>query len=353
MNAPYDLDLVDLSDEEIAARSAGAVYTDAHEMQWDTLLAFDGKHDPDCLMGNRFLGRTGGLVIVAPSGVGKSVYSFQLGACAALGKPFFGIRMSGPLRVLYVQAEDDVGDVAESAQGFFATYKPTPAEQAGLRERMRIVRWNDAAGGKFLIRLRAEYERHPFDLVIINPLFSFAGCNVSEQRELSPFLRNGLNAILNDTRAACVIVHHTNKPSAEERKSKTNSDQYAGSGSAELTNWARAYITLQNVKAAGDHVYKMALVKRGRRAGILDAAGKPTTSLFVQHAEHGLCWMPSDYSPDQAGGGKFKPKFDLSRASQLFDPALGWTQNETRIAADQGMSPRAVRGYREALEAVT
>jgi hypothetical protein len=325
---------------------------DPHVMPWDALLAFDGRHDPDCLMGKRYLGRTGALVIVAPSGIGKSVLALQLGACAALGRPFFPLQMSGPLRVLYVQAEDDVGDVAESAQGFVAGYRLTPAELTQLRERLRIVRWNDAAGGKFLVRLRAEHERHPFDLVIVNPLFSFAGCNVSEQRELSPFLRNGLNPILNDIRAACALVHHTNKPTADERKKPTDSDQYSGSGSAELTNWARAYITLQQVKSAGRATYKMSFVKRGRRAGILDANGEPATSVFIQHAEDGLCWLPSDYAPDQDGDGKFHAKFDLPRALRIYDRALSWKKNEARIAEDQGMTTRAVRGYRDALEAV-
>jgi hypothetical protein len=188
----------------------------SHEMSWDTLLNFDGRNDADCLMGKRFLSRTGSGVIVAPSGVGKSVLSLQLGACAALGSPFFGLQMAFPLRVLYLQAEDDVGDVAAAAQGFVDEYRIGVADLEQLKQRLRIQRWNDAAGGRFLERLRREHGKRPFDLVIANPLFSFCGCNVSEQEAMSAFLRNGLNPILNDTGAAAILVHHTNKPKVDD-----------------------------------------------------------------------------------------------------------------------------------------
>ena len=341
---------------EFAAQVTGqtADLNGVHDMKWDALLAFDAKNDPDCLMGKRFLCRTASCVIVAPSGVGKSVLALQLGACAALGRPFFGLQIHAPLRVLYIQAEDDLGDVGEAVQGFVGGYAVTPEQLAALKERLRIVRWNDAAGERFLMRLRSEHAKRPFDLVIVNPLFSFAGCNVSEQKELSPFLRNGFNPILNETRAAAVVVHHTNKPPADGKGLADIEEElrYLGSGSAELTNWARCYVTLKGVRSAGDKVFKMQFVKRGHRAGVVDDAGEPTTKVFIEHSPHGLCWLPSDYRPDQDGSGKFKPKFDLAHARTVYDPALSWPDNERAIADAQTMTPRAVRGHRHELEAV-
>ena len=321
----------------------------SREMKWDSLLNFTPETDTGCLMGNRYLGRSGGMVIVAPSGVGKSVLSMHLGACAALGMPFFGVRMSSPMRVLYVQAEDDLGDVAEAAQGFVKESALSDRDIAALKARMRIVRWNDASGGVFLLRLKAELRAQSYDLVIINPLFSFAGCNVSDQEAMSGFLRNGLNPILNDTQAACVIVHHTNKPK-EDDKARTDSDSsYLGSGSAELTNWARAYVTLQQAKSAGTYAYKLLFAKRGRRAGLVDDDGRPTTSVLIEHSPSALYWKKSDASAT-AADGKFKAKFDLPRARQYYDPELPWSQNEKVIAADQGVSTRTVRNHQRTLE---
>jgi hypothetical protein len=323
----------------------------SHEMPWDTLLTFDSRDDRAALMGKRYLCRTGAVVIAAPSGMGKSVLAAQLGGCASLGRPFFGLQMAFPMRVLYVQAEDDVGDVAEAVQGFVGEYGIVGEELAQLRQRMRIVRWNDAAGERFLARLRAEYRAHPFDLVIINPLFSFCGCGVSDQEKMSAFLRNGLNPILNETGAACALIHHTNKPKEDEKPGKGDEElRYEMSGSGEITNWARAVISLKQVKAAGAHVYKMSFAKRGRRAGLVDAEGKPTTSVLLEHSTRGLCWLPSDYAPTKNATGRFQAKFDLPRARLHYDPDIPWVNNEAAIAKDQNVSTRTVRTHKRTLE---
>jgi hypothetical protein len=344
--------------EEIIAEHSQAVAqlirpTTNRLMNWDALLGFTAAEDPDCLMGKRFLGRTGACLLVAPSGVGKSVLSIQLAALAALGRPFFGMQVHKPLRVLYAQAEDDFGDVAEAVQGFIRGFGLSKADQAAVASRVRIVRWNDCTGERFTARLRSEYALFPFDLVIANPLFSFAGCNVSEQKEISPFLRNLLNPVLTDLRAAAVIVHHTNKPPSDQKNERHDHDlQYLGSGSSELTNWSRACITLQRVKSAPGQVYKLTFAKRGTRTGIKDEDGRPLLSIYIEHSTEGLCWMPSDWSPDKSTGGKFVAKFNLDDARRIYDPALTWRENEAAIAAQQGMTGRAVRAYRHTLEAV-
>ncbi len=322
------------------------------EYPWSDLLAFKENIDPDCLMGTRYLGRTGALVIVAPSGVGKSVLSMDLAACSALGRPFFGLKIIKPLRVLYIQAEDDIGDVAEGAKGFIHHHSLKEANVEELKKNLRILRWNDACGEVFLKRLQKEFEKWPFDLVIINPLFSFCGCAVSDQEQMSAFLRNGLNPILNATRAAAVIVHHTNKPIADPktRPGDANVDlQYAGSGSAELTNWARAAIALQAVTAA-EGVFKMRLTKRGKRAGIVDDEGNPTTTVMIEHAKQGLCWVPSSYRVEKGDAGQFKEKFDLARAVALYDPNADWLKVQQAIALDQNVTVRTVRRYRKNIE---
>jgi len=322
-------------------------------MPWEHLLQFDPKHDPDCLFGNRYLGRGDGALLVAQSGVGKSVLGFQWGACAALGRPIMGLKVHKPLRTLLVQAEDGFGDVAEEAQGFVDGFKPAVDELIALSQRFRIERWNDVASTSFLARLEAKAKEWPFDFLIINPLLSFAGCNLSDQKEASAFFRNGLNPILCRANAACLVIHHTGKPPKEEKNEPSNDDlNYLAFGSSELTNWARSIVTLQAIKSAGLGTYKLIFGKRGGRAGIVDESGNPTRQVYVEHAKSGLCWLPSDWRPELAGDGKFKPKFDMSAARALYDPELPWKQNEAAIAKDQQLSGRAVRGYRRTLEAV-
>lgn len=331
---------------------SGASLHRSADMGWDELMAFDPKTDPDCLLGDRFLSRTDGLVIVAPSGVGKSVLSLQMGACCALGRPLLGLRVAAPLRVLYVQAEDSLGDVAEAVQGFAREYKLTKDDLRQLKKQMRIVRWNDVSGERFLARLRSEFHRFPFDLVIVNPLYSFYGGDVCDQREMSVFLRNGLNPILNETRAVAVIVHHTPKVKDDDKSKGGGGDvvaSYAAAGSAELTNWPRACITLQQVRAAGSHVYKMVFAKRGNRAGLIDEEGRRITSILIEHSKHGLCWVPSNYEAAKDAGGKFTPKLDLARAARVYDPNLDWSANEQAIALDQNVCRKTVKRAKETI----
>lgn len=327
--------------------SGGVQYRPA-EMLWDDLLTFDSKHDPDSLLGDRFACRTDGIVIVAPSGVGKSVLSLQLGACCALGRPLLGLRVAAPLRVLYVQAEDSRGDVAEAVQGFVREYGLTEDALRQLKDGMRIVRWNDVSGDRFLARLRSEFKRHPFDVVIINPLYSFFGGDVSDQKEMSLFLRNGLNPILNETRAIGTVVHHTPKVKDDGKDKGASGNveaSYLGAGSSELTNWARGIITLQQVK--GSHAYKMLFSKRGARAGLVDVDGKTTTSVLIEHSKQGLCWLPSNWRPETNSKGKFTAKFDVARAAQVYDAKKDWSENEQAIAFDQDLSRKTVQRYRQ------
>jgi hypothetical protein len=323
------------------------------EMSWDQLLQFRPDQDPDCLMGNRFLCRTGACVIVAPSGVGKSVLATQWSGAAALGRPFFGLRTAFPLRILYVQAEDDIGDVAEMVQGMQKGLPLSPADIARLKSQMRIVRWNDVTRESFFARLRLESRGWPFDLLVMNPMFSYCGCSVSDQEKLTLFLRNGLNPILNETRAAALIVHHTNKPPTDangKTPAREVEERYAGSGSAELTNWARAYVVLTQVTAAGPNTFKLKFVKRGQRAGLLDVEGNPTTSVLIQHSSTGVCWEPSGYVATNKGpDGKFTRKFDLVEALKAYDATANWSTNEKLIAAALKVSTRTVRTNRRAI----
>jgi hypothetical protein len=74
----------------------------------------------------------------------------------------------------------------------------------------------------------------------------------------------------------------------------------------------------------------------------VDSQGKPTTSVLIEHSTRGLCWLPSGYAPNEANGGRFKLKFDLSRACEIYDRDVDWDSNEQAIALDQNVSRRTV-----------
>jgi hypothetical protein len=78
-----------------------------HPLAWYAEQPIDHNQT---LLGNRYLCRTGGMFVVAPSGIGKSTFSIQLAVLWCCGVVAFGIKPKKALRILIVQSEDDQGD---------------------------------------------------------------------------------------------------------------------------------------------------------------------------------------------------------------------------------------------------
>jgi hypothetical protein len=259
------------------------------------------EDDPDVLFKNGWLKRGGGAFFVSVSGAGKSVAATQAAACWGVGRPFFGIAPVRPLRIAVYQAEDDAQEVADFRnnirRGLLA--EGWTADEIADSERASV--YHDVtglSGDSFIEYLRKAQRMDCADLVIINPLQSFAGCDISKNAELSRFLRVQLNPILADSVAPCAafIVHHTNKvpANAKDRKSwlDTNSAAYGGAGGAELVNWARAVLTLRPHERAG--YYDLIAAKRGKRLGWTNATGAQTNIKTLAHSDGVMFWREAD-----------------------------------------------------------
>jgi hypothetical protein len=253
-------------------------------------LKVDADTNGGSLLGNRFLCRGGGLLLAAPTGIGKSVFTIQAAILWALGRDFLGIKPAKPLQVLIVQAENDDGDIAEIRDGIVARLGLSPAEAADAFGRVKIVCESAATGAVFVELVNALLVEHPADILIVDPLFAYCGCNVSDQERMSQFLRNWVNPVLARHGVGLILVHHTNKPATGHEKSDWRAGDFAylGSGSAELANWARAVIGLRSI---GSHdIFELVLGKRGKRAGITDGDGKPVFKMFIRHCTPEICW---------------------------------------------------------------
>ena len=114
------------------------------------LAVYDTSHDPNNILGKRWLCRGGSLVVVGQSGIGKSSLCMQLMILWALGLPAFNITPVAPLRSLLIQAENDVGDLAEMYQGVRQGRGITPEQEAILNERIFIYRDTTRTGPDFV-----------------------------------------------------------------------------------------------------------------------------------------------------------------------------------------------------------
>lgn len=272
---------------------------------------------PDELLRYRFLCRGAGLLLVGPTGVGKSALSMQAMILWALGRAAFGIQPTRPLKSLLIQAENDEGDLAEMRDGVLNGLKLTEDERRRAMENVIVAREDTRTGLAFFAgAVRPLLEQHKPDLLWIDPALAYLGGDVSSQKDVGGFLRNMLNPLLREFNCGGVVVHHTNKPPTGKEKPDWSAGDFAylGGGSAEWANWARAVLALRSV---GSHsVFELRAGKRGGRLGWKEADGV-TKAYFkvIAHAKEPdvICWRDAEESevPNTARTRKVATKEDI------------------------------------------
>lgn len=299
----------------------------------ERLAGYDVQNDPNAVIGwhegrsTRYLCRGYSAWIISQAGVGKSSFAQQQACMWALNKPFGGIRPArSALRILIVQNENDEGDAAEAMQGILDGGNFTAEEIEVLRANVKLIRCRGLTGTDFVHWLEREVVAFKADIVYVDPLLRYAGIDVSRQDQCTKFLNNELDPVLARTGVVMIGIHHTGKPkSKRETEGWTIYDRaYAGIGSSELVNWARAIIIID---ARKDGIFEALLAKRGSRArathpGITDEF---TVTLYFQHAKGRIFWEqiaepPPPEKKDRATGKTGRPnKIEEIATSNLHD----------------------------------
>jgi hypothetical protein len=298
--------------------------------------------DTTVLIGpGRFISRGGGVLIVAPTGAGKSTWSATVAFSFALGRAALGLKPNGPLRSLVIQAEDDPGDIAEMKTGVVGELNPTTVEIEKLRQNVLIVTERNRTGLQFLWEVvKPLLERHRPDLLWINPLSAYFGADLNKQDAVAAFLRNGLNPLIAEAQCAAFVIHHTAKPSRERTGWNAGELAYLGSGSADIANWSRETMVLRPVK---EGLYEMACTKRWRRLGWQDADGKPTNIKLIAYGRTSQVWVEAT---DEVLGDLGVSKYSDSELLELI-PEAGIDKKVLIEAAMKtfAVSDRTARSY--------
>ena len=266
------------------------------------LLAFDAKNDPNQMLGNRWLTRSSFLLLVGPSGIGKSVFAVMFAVFLAAGRRLFGIKVRRPMKSLFIQSENDDGDMAEALQGVLkgASFRGMSRKKLAsvIQDNLVFVRETGKSGTEFAKFVREQIAYHKPDIVWVDPLLAFLGCDACDQKGVSDFLRHQLLPISEETGIIWVVVHHTGKPDKESgaRAKWTSIDHaYSGLGSSELTNCPRAICVFSTSKAEdGSTNFYLNFAKRGKRAGAIHPDGTPTVIINLQQSERGIFWRQVD-----------------------------------------------------------
>ncbi|MFH1067155.1 MAG: AAA family ATPase [bacterium] len=261
-----------------------------------SLSSYNTKDDPNNIMGNRWLCKGGSLVIIGQSGIGKSSFCMQLILLWALGLLAFHIKPVKPLRSLLIQAENDIGDLAEMYQGVKNAMGISAEQEKLLEDRVIIYRDTIHSGVDFIKLAERLIDKHKPDLVWGDPLLNYIGDDISEQKVVSNFCCAGLNPISVRTGVIWCLLHHTGKPSKDPKAADhwTASDlAYSGLGSSALVNWSRETAVLVRIKTpdGAPPTFQLSMTKRRKRAGLLSLQGEPTDTIFLRHSTTGgICW---------------------------------------------------------------
>jgi hypothetical protein len=249
-----------------------------------------GPPDPRAtVLGERFLCLGGALLFVGPTGIGKSSASMQQDILWSLGREAFGIRPARPLHILTIQAENDAADLAEMRDGVIRGLDLSAEDCAAVGQRVFYETESERVGADFLRRVESRLRKGRFDLLRIDPLQAFLGGDPKETEVTANFLRAGLAPLLTRYEVACILNHHTPKTNHRDTSGWRGSDwMYAGAGSADITNWARATLVIDPTHTP--HVFKFIAAKRGGRIGWRDEAGERETTRYFCHASEGLHW---------------------------------------------------------------
>jgi AAA domain len=251
------------------------------------------------LLGEGWLERGGGGFIVAPSGIGKTVFVAQAGFLWSVGKPAFGLEPYNgkPLKVILVQAENPKNKTIRTSW-MWSHLGFNGGEAKLCQENFYHLPCNDITDNDFVNMLRGLCEDVRPDLLLIDPFNSYTSGSPSDEEKVKQFLRKELNPLLTERNIGCLIVHHTPKTNNSKTDEYSSVDfRYRMSGSAELTNWARCVLTVEPTNE--ERVFEFRIAKAYDESGWTEP-----TFYFVHTRRNGGVMFWSEATAEQVRKAK-------------------------------------------------
>ncbi|MBB4362195.1 hypothetical protein GGD65_003220 [Bradyrhizobium sp. CIR18] len=193
-------------------------------------------------------------LLVAPGARGKSTWLLAVAIACASGRAILGTRVfGGPLRVLYINAEDSTDELALRLRAAMQHHGLKDSDVAKLhvagadclsltllvanrgQPSLNITGWND---------LIVQIDRVEPDIVLIDPLVALVGGVSLNDNSAAALMIGKFVSIAAERKIAVLIAHH-----AAKNREATSAE--AAMGAASLVNLARICLSLEPL-AEGD-----------------------------------------------------------------------------------------------------
>lgn len=181
---------------------------------------FLGRSYPIDWMFEGLLARGGAGLITGWPGAGKTTFSLQMAAAAALGKDFLRWKNVDAAKVLYLSLEMAAPPLHLFVSSAEENY--TKAEIKKLNKQLLLAPFGvplhvDRKEG--YERLSGLLEKHSPDVVFIDSLSMITPKDLTDEEAMKT-LFDGLAVVRQETGTAFVIIHHNRKKAADAQRSK-------------------------------------------------------------------------------------------------------------------------------------
>lgn len=254
------------------------------------------KMDPhQWIMGCGFMKRGAPTQFNGPTGMGKSVAVVQCACCLAGGKDFLGIKVHRPVKVLLIEAENDV-DVLK--RDVLSIVKHLKLDESLIQKNLIIQHVYGMTDVMFLDYLEEQLKKIGPDVVILDPYQSFTTGDLNNTASFDAW-KIFVTHTLADYKVAMLYVTHTGKPK-DTKDWDIRELVYLQMGTSQQANWARASMELRLVK--GDmRRFTLTFSKNPGTTGLKDKEGYPIRMVQVEHSHdpNEPFWVTSeDQSPN-------------------------------------------------------
>lgn len=216
----------------------------------ESIFGFDGV-----IIEKDFLSKEQTWVISGAAGIGKSVLAMQLAASLALGEKTLGLDIVRPAKTLLLHSENPIADEKiyfdDIVSQFELDKKADFCEIMENNFRFRCKTGRHYSVDDFISKLDAALRANKYDVVIVDSLTSFVGCDFSSYSEVSNLFCK-INELKSKHHFAMVLIHHFCKP--QFRSGKLYPAQWCMGGKA-ISNYADIMSAVLKTKGENEYAF--------------------------------------------------------------------------------------------------